>query len=396
MVEPLIPNLTETFIELLGKNGQWALESAMAFEPREKDFLGDFRMLSKRFPRELARMALSVAILRMEADKKFPFADKLYMTRSAFEQATSWEIAVYRVKRFSGIDRVFDLGCSIGGDTIALAKETNVIGVDKDPLRVFMAKANCANLNVNANFVIADLEQPLPFIISPTDAIFFDPGRRRDQGRIHSVKEYEPPLETMKPWMHSTKNICVKISPGVNLTELESFDCEVEFISLNGNLKETVLWFGDLKKRLRTATLLPEENIMIDDPAAEGKLSEPLAFIYEPDPAILRAGLVTTLAVQLTASQLDPEIAYLTSSEKTNTPFARSWEIEDWMPFQLKNLRTYLRDKGVGSVIVKKRGSPIVPEELIRDLRLEGDPANEKVVFLTQLQGKPIIIIAKP
>ena len=53
----------ETFQALFSREGQWALESAVAFEPREKDFLPEFQMLSKRFPRELARAALETETL---------------------------------------------------------------------------------------------------------------------------------------------------------------------------------------------------------------------------------------------------------------------------------------------------------------------------------------------
>ena len=132
-------------------------------------------------------------------------------------------------------------------------------------------------------------------------------------------------------------------------------------------------------------------------PVSEHRGEEPpsatVEYIYEPDPAILRAGLVTVVGEQLNAAQLDPEIAYLTGDMLIETPFARVWEVEDWLPFQLKRLRATLRERNVGRATVKKRGSPLVPEELIRDLRLEGE--EEKVLFLTQMQGKPIVVIAK-
>ena len=105
-------------------------------------------------------------------------------------------------------------------------------------------------------------------------------------------------------------------------------------------------------------------------------------------------GIKLWVSIRANAKQLDPEIAYLTADQKTETPFARSWQVEDWMPFQLKRLRTHLRERNVGRVTVKKRGSPLVPEELIQDLRLEGE--EEKIVFLTQMKGKPIVIFGKP
>jgi SAM-dependent methyltransferase len=382
----------DSFQLLLTREGQWALESAAAFEPREKDFLGDFKMLAKRFERELARAALAVAILRIEAEKKFPQADKMYFTREALEQASSWEIARYRAQRYKGFTHVLDLGCSIGGDTLALAEVTKVTGIDLDEVRLAMAGENAKALGLNAEFIQADLTT---FDLPESDAAFFDPARRADHQRAFSVEDYQPPLSIIKEWLKKIPNLGVKISPGVDYDELADYDCEVEMISLKGDMKEAALWFGDLKSTQRRATLLPGGHTLTGEgPPPELPLGEPLNYIYEPDPAILRAGLVTTVGAQVNASMLDPEIAYLTAEELTETPFGRVWEIEDWMPFQLKRLRTHLRERNVGRVTVKKRGSPLVPEELIQDLRLEGE--EEKVLFLTQLQGKPVVVIAKP
>jgi hypothetical protein len=258
-----------------------------------------------------------------------------------------------------------------------------------------MAQQNALNLHVQAEFLQADLHQ-LPFSLSTNrrTAIFCDPARRHNHQRAFNVEQYSPPLSLIKSWLPYIPALGVKVSPGVKLDQLSGYDCEIEFISLNGELKETVLWFGPLKSAAHRATLLPGKHTLTADKQPQLPLSEPKPYIYEPDPAILRAGLVAALGAQLNAAQLDPEIAYLTADNHISTPFARAWQVEDWLPFQLKNLRTYLRERNVGPITVKKRGSPITPEELIQGLRLEGEI--EKTLFLTQLQGKPIVIIAKP
>jgi hypothetical protein len=120
-------------------------------------------------------------------------------------------------------------------------------------------------------------------------------------------------------------------------------------------------------------------------------VSDPRSFLYEPDPAVIRSGLVTTLSEILDASQLDPDIAYLTAETHSSTPFARVWMIEDWFPFHLKRLRSYCHQHHIGYVTVKKRGSPLDPDFLIHKLRLEGD--QERVLVLTHLRGEPIVII---
>ena len=391
------------FHALLSPKGQAALQEAMALQPREEDFLRLLTRLSKRCPAGTARAALETAVLRGQAQHKFPQAARMYFTRPALEQASAYQVSAYRAQRFRGFSRLADLGCSIGGDTQALAGMAPTAGIDLDPLRLAMAQANMAALGLGerADFVLADLTTPLPLEPTSQMGLFFDPARRTGERRVFSVRDYQPPLAVVRDWLPRRPAVGVKISPGVKLVELAAYDAEVEFISLDGELKEAALWFGPLKTASRRATVLPgahslESKIpateMLEQRGALLPLDEPRAYLYEPDPAVLRAGLVEALGQELEAAQLDPDIAYLTASRLTPTPFARAWAVEAWLPFSLKRLRAALRERGVGRVVVKKRGSPLQPESLIRDLRLSGD--QERVVFLTHLRGRPIAILA--
>jgi hypothetical protein len=399
----------ETFQELITPSGQLVLQAASELEPREVDFLRHFQNLSGSYPRELARAALGIAILRQEAKDKFPFADKMYFSRPALEQATPYEVSAYRSKRFRSFDYLADLACSIGGDTVSLASMAPTIGIDLDALRLAMARENIRAVGKadRVLFLEADLNVSLPLAYMPSRlALFFDPARRTGGRRVFSVNDYTPPLSSIDGWLSRFKAMGVKISPGVKLEEVHGYDAEVEFISLGGDLKEAVLWFGPLQSSARRATVLPGPHTLtpIDDITGRRwsdleieqiiPISEPQNYLYEPDPAVIRAGLVEDLGVELQASQLDADIAYLTAERLTPTPFARAWAVDDWFPFQLKRLRAYLRDRSVGHAVVKKRGSPIQPEDLIRDLRLEGD--QERVIFLTHLKGRPIVIICSP
>lgn len=384
-----------TFQQLLSPAGQDILQDAIALSPQEPDFLIHYQSLTKRYPANLARAALEAAILRREATSKFPFADRLYLTREALEQASNHEIAVYRAKRFQPYPRVADLGCSVGSDTFALARIAPTLGLDHDRLRLSMASANLDSLGLlaNAHLVLSDLNQPLPFSAGIT-AMFFDPGRRSNHQRYFSVHQYQPPLAVISQWLPKHPALGVKISPGVNLAEVKEYEAEVEFISLHGELKEAVLWFGPLNTTQRRATLLPGPHVLTIENGAQPsihKVTDPKTFLYEPDPAVIRAGLVTSLAERLDASQVDADIAYLTSEIHTPTPFARTWAIEAWFPFQLKRLRSFLHQQHVGHISVKKRGSPLEPDSLIQQLRLKGD--QERVVVLTRLRGEPIVMI---
>jgi hypothetical protein len=388
-----------SFRQLQTSLGQEVLNAAEALAPREQDYLQHFQFLTRQYPTGLAQAALETAILRLEARFKFPDADRMYFTRQAMEQASSYDVSEYRSERYKTFQVVTDLGCSIGGDTLSLAKVANTIGIDLDPLRLAVARANVKALGVAgaACFLQADLCSPLPLSSKGFRrgmALFFDPARRDDWRRIYSTHEYIPPLDVVKDWLPSFPALGVKISPGVDLGELQGYQAEVEFISLQGELKEAVLWFGPLKTTNRRATILPGKHTLTAAEGAELPLDEPHAYLYEPDPAVLRAGLVTTLGLQLDAAQLDATIAYLTADERIETPFARAWQVVDWFPFGLKRLRSYLREQRVGQVVVKKRGSPLQPDAIIRALRLRGD--QERVIFLTKLRGKPIVVVCLP
>jgi hypothetical protein len=102
---------------------------------------------------------------------------------------------------------------------------------------------------------------------------------------------------------------------------------------------------------------------------------------------------VADLALELGGAQLDPEIAYITTDEKPDSLWVRAWEILDWMPFNVKKLRAYLREQGVGTVTVKKRGTAVTPEELIAKLKLNG--SGSRTIVLTRCQGEHIMIICR-
>lgn len=374
--------------------GQEALAAAEQLQPREVDYLHHFQNLKKQYPGNLSQAALETAILRGEAERKFLQAGRMFFTRESLEQASPQQVSEYRSERYRDFDLLVDLGCSIGSDTLSMSRLAHTFGVDIDPLRLAIAQANAAALGCSeqADFFLADLRAPLPLGGLEGCGLFFDPSRRLGTRRIRSVSEYKPPLETILGWMKRFPALGVKISPAVDKSEVADLDAEVEFVSLGGELKEGLLWFGPLKTAKWRATILPGPySLTGEDQPKPLPLNEPQGYLYEPDGAVLRAGLVAKLGEQLSAYQLDRDIAYLTADQEIPSPFARVWQIEDWFAFNVKRLRSFLRERNVGQITVKKRGSPLQPQELIRMLRLQGD--HQRVVFLTHLDGSPIIIV---
>jgi SAM-dependent methyltransferase len=392
----------DTLAYLQSAAGQALLAELATHNLTEADQLRELTRLRRHYPADVARAAVEQTLLRQRARAKFPQADQMFFTREALEQASSAAVAAHRARRFADYAHVADLGCGIGGDALALAAAgQQVTAVDRDDIRLALARANAAALGLTARmtFVQADLLVAPP---PPADALFCDPGRRSGGRRRFRVEQYEPPLAHVLGWRAQTPALAVKLAPGVDLAELAALDdCEVEFVSLNGELKEAVLWCGPLATTTRRATLLQSatsaasetSSVTLTAEPSHGPtpLSPPDALLYEPDPAVLRAGLVGTLAARLGAAQLDPEIAYLTAPELQPTPFARAWRIREWLPFNLKRLRARLRALDAGPVTVKKRGSPLDTDALAK--QLSGQGSHSLVVVLTRVEGRPAALI---
>ena len=61
------------------------------------------------------------------------------------------------------------------------------------------------------------------------------------------------------------------------------------------------------------------------------------------------------------------------------------------LPFHLKKLKALLRARGVGRVVVKKRGSPIEPGVLARPLR--STAGGTATVVVTRVTGAPTVLV---
>ncbi len=140
--------------------------------------------------------------------------------------------------------------------------------------------------------------------------IFFDPARRDANGkRIFDVERYMPPLSIIRDWY--ANRIMVKLSPGVDLTQLQPHienGASISFVSVDGELKEAILSIDvSLAVNQYRAVFLshhthfPQALVYARevDSVTTAPISEPRGWLVEPDPAIIRAGLVADLALEL-------------------------------------------------------------------------------------------------
>jgi hypothetical protein len=383
-----------TFRQLLTPAGCAALSSAVALAPTEAGFLACFERLRKAYPDELAKAALDVVLLRVRARDKFEHADQMFFTREALEQSSGDATARHRAARFAPFGVVADLCAGIGGDALSLAAAGLMVhGVECDPLRAAMLVANADALGLAARVRVHEGDA-LSVALPGVRAAFADPTRRMEGRRYLDPEDYTPPLSAIRGRFPADSPLAVKVAPGVAHADLAGLEAEIEFVSVAGELKECVLWFGPLRTAARRATVLPSGLTQFaDHPPPLPPVAPVGAFVYDPNPAVVRAGLAGLVAAELGLSPIDPTVAVLTGDTEVCSPLARGYRVALAERVDATRLRAYFRDRDVGRVTVIKRGSSIDADELQRKLRLSGK--GHRVVLLTRANGVQTMIVGE-
>ena len=109
---------------------------------------------------------------------------------------------------------------------------------------------------------------------------------------------------------------------------------------------------------------------------------------------MIRAGLVTALAAGVDGGLVDEHIAWVTSDSSFRTPFAKSYQVLEEVPFREKPLRAALRQRSIGKLTIKTRGVDVVPETLRKRLALKGD--NAATLVLTRVNDAGTALLVRP
>ncbi|WP_327675614.1 MULTISPECIES: THUMP-like domain-containing protein [unclassified Streptomyces] len=390
---PLSP---AAFSALLTSEGLALLEELRDHDPAQELALAT--KLRREHPAELVSAALAQARLRQRAVAKFGAEDaaRMFFTPNGVEQATRTSVAAYRAGAFEelGVRSVADLCCGIGGDAIALARAgIRVLAVDRDPLTCEVARANAEALGLAGLIEVREADVT-EVDTAAYDAVFVDPARRGGRGRIFDPEAYSPPLSWAVSAALKAPRAALKIAPGIPHEAIPA-EADAEWISDGGDVKEAVLWFGTAPGRMR-ATLLPGPRALVGRGLPDPEVRSVGRYLYEPDGAVIRAHLVAEVAEEVGGGLVDETIAYVTADELHATPYAAAYEITDQLPFNVKKLKALLREREVGVLTVKKRGSAVEPEELRRKAMPKPFGRRAVTVFLTRVAGAPTMLVGAP
>jgi phage tail protein X len=353
---------------------------------------------------DLAGPAWGIARQRQKARSTFGAdADRLLFTGETLEQAGRPALADRRAARLlsAGATTVADLGCAAGTDTIALARAgARVVAVDRDPVARELTRLNVAALGltgveVRAGDAVDLVAAAAGGRVAGCDAAVLDPARRTGGRRQLDPDRWSPPWSTVTALLDRVPTAVVKVAPGLDHDRVPA-GVEAEWVSTGGSIVEALLWGRGVSATWRRATLVRDGVVEVtaDEDPGLAPTGPVRGWLHEPDPAIIRSGLVACIAGDIGANLVDPTIAYLTSDAAAASPWVSSYRVVDVLPFNLKKLKAHLRTRGIGRVVVKKRGSPIEPETLSRQLR--GPGTASAVVVVTRVAGAPTVLVCDP
>lgn len=387
------------------------------------------KRLRRRFADELVRAAVALAGLRRKAAGKFTHAERMWFSRAGLQQATAEAVARHKAQRFPG-GPVWDLCCGIGGDAIGLAGRGPVVAVDRDPAACLMTLWNAEACDVRERLtaVCAEVER----LDLPGCYVHVDPDRRTvrsvrlvarragrsatTSGRNLRVEDASPGPAFLQRLIRCCAGGAIKVSPASNFGG-KFPEAEIELISLHGECKEASVWFGELAEPgLWRATVLPQGETLAGDPLEAPTTVGPLGrYVFDPDPAVVRAGLVDLLVRRLSEDRvsearlfdrsrassaqhaalrrLDAAEEYLTGDEPVDSPFVRAFEVLAELPNNDRAIRRFFREKRFGQVEIKCRHIPVAADELRRRLPLTGEePA---VLIIARLAGKARALVCR-
>jgi SAM-dependent methyltransferase len=331
-----------------------------------------------RAPGAVVTAAVHLVEARRKGRAKFDRADRMWLDPTGVEQSTAEPVARHKARRFGGAGLVVDLCCGIGGDAIAQAAEAGrVVAVDRDEgmTRRTLWNAGVYDVGDRVSAVLADAER---FPIPEGALVHVDPDRRVEGARraAQMLADYHPGPEFLLDLAGRVPGGAIKLGPASDFDAHFYGDrFEVELVSLGGEAREATVWLGDLVSCRRRATRLPEGATWTDRDGPPGAYApaRPLeAWAFDPDPALLRSGLLDSFAEVLGLGRINDAVDFLTGADRVESPFLAAFEVVEELPVDVKVLRRVVLDRGIGILEIKVRGLEIRPETLRAQLRPKG------------------------
>ncbi len=348
-------------------------------------------------------VALQQIAGRQKAKEKLPdwYATEgvLYPKKVSMEQCSSSQTADYKASLVEG-ESFADFSGGFGVDTIALARKFDkgwYVEPQEELCELF--QHNCKILDINnVNIIHGTMEEHLA-AIGPVNTIYLDPSRRDTHGRrVVSLADCTPNLPELKSALLERCNtLMVKMSPMIDIFQTlrdlpETY--AVHVIAVEGECKEVVFLLtrdnfpvNDIHRRdaiNRVPTIVAVdigknaisrvETTLETERSTPPRIATELgAYLYEPNAAVMKAGIFNALSQQFQIAKLAKNTNLFTANELHEDFPGRIFRIEAVHEFHPRKTTKDLSHLSNASIAV--RNFPLSAEELRKTLKIKNGNA---------------------
>ncbi|HET8860608.1 THUMP-like domain-containing protein [Marivirga sp.] len=368
----------------------------------EQDHPAQLVLKQKQYPDLPLKELASQIASRQKAKTKLPewYAEKVWFPpKLSLEQCSSEATAKFKSSLISG-ESFADLTGGFGIDTYYLSQKFSQNHYIEQQVELCeLAKYNFGVLNSKIDIHHSQSETFLENIQKPLDWIYLDPARRGDENqKVFLWEDCSPNLvELLHLLFEKAQNIMVKAAPMQDvsraITELDNKVKAVYIIEWQGEVKELLYILS------KEAVEYPEIHaVQLSDDGnpsfifAGNKLKEtesfidfklPQQYLYEPSPAMMKAGFFKQMAQKFQLSKLHSNTNLFTSNEIKEEFPGRRFKIIYQIPVQKKELKKHLPEMKAN---LASRNFPMPIAQLKKKLGLKD--GGDKYLFATTLRGE--------
>ncbi|HPF14305.1 MAG: hypothetical protein H6830_08860 [Planctomycetes bacterium] len=358
--------------------------------------------LRKRFDPELARQGAHLFDLRKRCKSRIGLDLLPYLCEPNASQVTAPAIARYRAQRIAQLtpnSHIWDATCGLGMESIHLSRAgLEVVAGDLRLETARYARANLATHGLPARVVCADA---VGSAVRAQGQVL-DPDRRPKGSRTMDSKAWSPSLEACLASAARHASAAIKLPPAWQVPPAWLQIHRIDWISLGGELLECCLWMGAWADAPgpRAVVIDPEGTqhtfgeAPIEVDPLEVQAAEAIPYLTDPDPSLVRSGLLGSFAQAHGMAPLAPHLGYLGADSPLRSPFGRTFRVLASCPLDTKRVRNMLAQFDVGPIQVRLRGHQERPEALAR--RLAGPGSQPGHIAIARLDPHRWVYLLEP
>ncbi len=348
---------------------------------------------------------------RQKAVKKLPTLSQhnLLYTPLALEQSSGERTAAYKASLMSG-KRALDASGGLGVDTMFLARRfLEVVYCERDLLLCAVVEHNLKASGIN-NVPIKNGDSISLLAEYPDnsfDWIYVDPARR-EEGRRSIVLEAASPdvVACHNLLLQKAQKLCIKASPALEISGLKKRLPALQTIvvvSVDRECKEMLLllergYHPDGPVQVKAVCLNADSDEITEVAGGSGDAPKVVAvavknYLYEPDPAIIKARLSAVLARDAGLQFVNKSVDYLTADRKIEAFPGRTFRVVECIPYKPKSFRAFLERHAITGASIQRRDFPLSAEELRSTYRLR-ESERAFLFFTKDAPGHPLCIYA--